>query len=226
MRGSCSGRPSPAPRLRVLALVPIGASEAPLRHTASGQARARRLLPPDGAPRPPRSPFRRALEPRKTTVFLILFAVLWGCLDEIHQSFVPYRERRDRGRRRGHGRRGSRGDLRRSRFSERQAWIERSVECCFRPAPGRASGWGAGIRTPIARSRVWSPTVGRPPSEPATGGGGREAARRWTRIISGPFPDKRRPSEVRRPGVFSIPKATGRRPPGLPEDPCPGTSRR
>jgi VanZ family protein len=27
----------------------------------------------------------------KTTVFLILFAVLWGCLDEIHQSFVPMR---------------------------------------------------------------------------------------------------------------------------------------
>jgi VanZ family protein len=27
----------------------------------------------------------------KTAVFLLLSAVLWGCLDEIHQSFVPYR---------------------------------------------------------------------------------------------------------------------------------------
>ncbi len=27
----------------------------------------------------------------KTAVFLVLSAVLWGCLDEIHQSFVPYR---------------------------------------------------------------------------------------------------------------------------------------
>ena len=26
-------------------------------------------------------------------------------------------------------------------------------------------GWEAGTRTPIARSRVWSPTIGRPPSE-------------------------------------------------------------
>src|SRR5206468_10733679 len=25
-------------------------------------------------------------------------------------------------------------------------------------------GWEAGTRTPIARSRVWSPTIGRPPS--------------------------------------------------------------
>ncbi len=28
----------------------------------------------------------------KTAVFLILSAVLWACLDEIHQSFVPDRE--------------------------------------------------------------------------------------------------------------------------------------
>ncbi len=28
----------------------------------------------------------------KTAVFLILLAALWGCLDEIHQSFVPYRD--------------------------------------------------------------------------------------------------------------------------------------
>ncbi len=28
----------------------------------------------------------------KTAVFLVLFAVLWGCLDEIHQSYVPYRD--------------------------------------------------------------------------------------------------------------------------------------
>ena len=27
----------------------------------------------------------------KTAVFLVLSGVLWGCLDEIHQSFVPYR---------------------------------------------------------------------------------------------------------------------------------------
>jgi len=27
----------------------------------------------------------------KTAVFLVLAAFLWGCLDEIHQSFVPYR---------------------------------------------------------------------------------------------------------------------------------------
>jgi VanZ family protein len=27
----------------------------------------------------------------KTAVFLLLCAVLWGCLDEIHQSFVPMR---------------------------------------------------------------------------------------------------------------------------------------
>ena len=27
----------------------------------------------------------------KTAVFLVLSAVLWGCLDEIHQSFVPFR---------------------------------------------------------------------------------------------------------------------------------------
>src|SRR6185369_14999795 len=26
-------------------------------------------------------------------------------------------------------------------------------------------GWEAGTRTPIARSRVWSPTIGRPPSK-------------------------------------------------------------
>lgn len=28
----------------------------------------------------------------KTAVFLILSAVLWGCLDEIHQSYVPFRD--------------------------------------------------------------------------------------------------------------------------------------
>jgi VanZ family protein len=28
----------------------------------------------------------------KTAVFLILSAVLWGCLDEIHQSYVPLRD--------------------------------------------------------------------------------------------------------------------------------------
>ena len=28
----------------------------------------------------------------KTAVFLVLSAVLWACLDEIHQSFVPDRE--------------------------------------------------------------------------------------------------------------------------------------
>ena len=28
----------------------------------------------------------------KTAVFLILPAVLWGCFDEIHQSYVPFRE--------------------------------------------------------------------------------------------------------------------------------------
>ncbi len=28
----------------------------------------------------------------KTAVFLVLLAVLWGCLDEIHQSYVPYRD--------------------------------------------------------------------------------------------------------------------------------------
>jgi VanZ family protein len=28
----------------------------------------------------------------KTAVLLVLFAVLWGCLDEIHQSYVPYRD--------------------------------------------------------------------------------------------------------------------------------------
>lgn len=27
----------------------------------------------------------------KAAVFLVLSAILWGCLDEIHQSFVPYR---------------------------------------------------------------------------------------------------------------------------------------
>lgn len=27
----------------------------------------------------------------KTAVFLVLSAILWGCLDEIHQSFVPLR---------------------------------------------------------------------------------------------------------------------------------------
>ncbi len=27
----------------------------------------------------------------KTSAFLVLSAVLWGCLDEIHQSFVPFR---------------------------------------------------------------------------------------------------------------------------------------
>ena len=31
------------------------------------------------------------------------------------------------------------------------------VQICF--------GWEAGTRTPIARFRVWSPTIGRPPSE-------------------------------------------------------------
>jgi len=28
----------------------------------------------------------------KTAVFLIVSAVLWGCLDEIHQSYVPLRD--------------------------------------------------------------------------------------------------------------------------------------
>ncbi len=28
----------------------------------------------------------------RTATLLILLSVLWGCLDEIHQSFVPYRD--------------------------------------------------------------------------------------------------------------------------------------
>src|SRR6185369_205162 len=33
-----------------------------------------------------------------------------------------------------------------------------------RSLPDENVGWEAGTRTPIARSRVWSPTIGRPPS--------------------------------------------------------------
>ena len=39
------------------------------------------------------------------------------------------------------------------------------VGCKFAGSDGCEIGWEAGTRTPIARSRVWSPTIGRPPSK-------------------------------------------------------------
>src|ERR1051326_5921458 len=40
-----------------------------------------------------------------------------------------------------------------------------SAKLLFLRWSGEVFGWEAGTRTPIARSRVWSPTIGRPPSK-------------------------------------------------------------
>ncbi len=85
-----------------------------------GQGRARRVLLPHGPSRGPRRALRRGLGPAKTAVFLLLGAALWGCSDEIHQSFVARADVEIARRPRGRGGRGRSRWERESGFSERR----------------------------------------------------------------------------------------------------------